>query len=149
MPTQPPIDRARPRPGLSLLVAALLLACCCALAAPGARAASIEGGNSFSELSQKAQEQETSTSEEKTTTTGSETGKESSSTGKGTIFIGAGAALVLLLGIAYVIVRDARRVAPAGAEDIDDGPRGRDPAVQMRKRRAKARAAKKQRKKNR
>ena len=48
-----------------------------------------------------------------------------------------------------MIVRDARRVAPAGAEDIGEGSAGHDPAAQHRKRRAKAKAARQQRKKNR
>jgi hypothetical protein len=52
----------------------------------------------------------------------------------------------LLAGVAFFIVRDSRRVAPAG-----DGLAGssRDRAVRLRKRRAKAKAARRQRKRNR
>jgi hypothetical protein len=56
---------------------------------------------------------------------------------------------VLLLAIGWVIVRDARRVAPAGEADLLDRGSARDTAARMRKRRAKARAARQQRKRNR
>jgi hypothetical protein len=148
MRSKPDFNRSA---GACLLAVAALLFCSWAFAASGARAAGFEGSNSLSELSQQAEssEGEGSSSETSTSTTGAE--KEStSSTGKSTIFIGAGAALLLLLGIAYVIVKDARRVAPAGvSDDFQDGPRGRDRAVEMRNRRAKAKAARNQRKKNR
>jgi len=54
---------------------------------------------------------------------------------------------VLLLGIAFLIVRDARRVAPASDEMQTGG--SRDPAARLRKRRAQAKAARRQRKRNR
>jgi hypothetical protein len=137
--------------GACLLAAVVLLCCSWAFAAAGARAAGLEGSSSLSELSQQAESSEGEGSSSETSTPKTSTEKESSSsTGKSTIFIGAGAALLLLLGIAYVIVKDARRVAPAGiSDDFQDGPRGRDRAVEMRNRRAKARAARRQRKKNR
>lgn len=116
-----------------------------ALGAPGALAANVEGGNAFSELSSKAQEEETTTSTP-TRTTGAETEAHNSNK---TVFVGIGAAILLLLAIAAVIVRDARRVAPAGAEEISEGRSGHDPAVRHRKRRARAKAARAQRKKNR
>ncbi len=59
------------------------------------------------------------------------------------IIVGA----ALLAGIAYMIVRDARSVAPVG----DGGVGGRaagDPAAALRKRRAKAKAGRQQRKRN-
>lgn len=140
-------DRAA---GACLLAVAALLCCSWAFAASGARAAGFEGSNSLNELSQQAESSEGEGSSSETSTSKTGTEKESSSTGKSAIFIGAGAALLLLLGIAYVIVKDARRVAPAGvSDDFQDGPRGRDRAVEMRNRRAKARAARRQRKKNR
>jgi ABC-type Fe3+ transport system permease subunit len=126
----------------AVLVTAALLALCVLL--PGvSAAASLEGGQALNELSQGAQEEET-TSTEATTSTSKESGNSSK-----TVFIGAGAAGVLLLVIAFVIVRDARRVAPAGAEDFIDGRPGTSPIARQRKRRAKARAARKQRKRNR
>jgi hypothetical protein len=118
----------------------------CALLAPAsAPAAGIEGGNSFNELSRKAQEEPSSTETKPATKT---SGSESRNSSK-TLLIGLGAAAVLLLAIGYVIVRDARRVAPAGAEEISEGRRGRDAAGRRRNRRAKAKAARRQRKKNR
>jgi hypothetical protein len=114
---------------------------------PAAAAANVEGGNSFNELSTKAQEQEQENTTS-TATTKSETETEAHNSNK-TLFIGIGAAIVLLVAIATVIVRDARRVAPAGAEEIGEGRSGRDRVAQHRRRRAKAKAARTQRKKNR
>jgi hypothetical protein len=58
------------------------------------------------------------------------------------------AAIALLVGIAFMILRDAHSVAP-----VTDGPEGsaatRNPAGKLRKRRAKAKAAKRQRRRNR
>ncbi len=54
----------------------------------------------------------------------------------------------MLAGIAFLILRDARGVTPAG--DLLGGGATREArAAQMRKRRAKAKAAKRQRKRNR
>jgi hypothetical protein len=112
-----------------------------------ALAASVEGGNSFSELSRKAQEQEqTTTTTESTSSTG--TTKETRNSKK-TILIGIAAAIVLLVGIASVIVRDARRRAPAEDPADIEARVNRDLALQQRKRRAKAKAARQQRKRNR
>jgi hypothetical protein len=116
-----------------------------ALAGPVSAAESVEGGNSFNELSQKAQ-QETTPTETTATTTGTEAEVHNSNK---TILIAIGAAIVLLVAIAFVIVRDARRVAPAGAEEFGEGKPGRNMAVQRRNRRKKARAAKAARKKHR
>lgn len=137
-----PPHRLRAR--VCLLAATALLAGG-ALSAPQAGAASVEGGNAFNELSQKAQEETTSTATR--TKTASSEGETRNS--NKTIFIGIGAAIVLLLGIGFVIVRDARRVAPAGAEDMAEASAARDTAVRHRNRRAKAKAARSQRKKNR
>jgi hypothetical protein len=133
--------------------ARLCLALACALLALGAvapaqvfAAGSLQGGGAFSELSEKAQEDEATTTTSETGTTAAT--KEPSNSEK-TIFIAAGAAAVLLLAIAFVIVRDARRVAPAGAEEFNEGRSAHDQAVRMRNRRTKAKAARRQRKKNR
>jgi hypothetical protein len=115
-------------------------------ATPAQAAESVEGGNSFNELSRKAQQETTPTETTATTTTGAEAEVHNSNK---TILIAIGAAIVLLIGIAFVIVRDARRVAPAGAEEFGEGKTGRDVAVRRRNRRSKARAAKSARKKNR
>lgn len=117
-----------------------------ALSPTALAAGSIEGGSSFSELSQKAQEREQTTSTESTSSTG--TAKETKNS-KTTILIGIGAAIVLLLGVAYVIIRDARRRAPAEDPAELEARVNRDLALQQRKRRAKAKAARQQRKRNR
>lgn len=126
------------------LLAAVLLLAIPAIGVSVANAGSIEG-NSFNELSQKAQAEEQTTSTATTPETGTTAETKNSQT---TIFIAVGAALVLLVGIAYVIVRDARRVAPATDPAEIEARAVRDNAAQMRARRAKAKAASKQRKKN-
>ncbi|HEY0517727.1 MAG TPA: hypothetical protein VGD00_11440 [Solirubrobacteraceae bacterium] len=135
--------RAVGRAPVCALLAALLL---CLATAPGAGAASVEGGNAFNELSQKAQEAPAKTETSTTATTAS---KEEPHNDNKTLLIGIGAAVVLLLAIGYVIVRDARRAAPVSGEDPYDQRKGYDPAVRQRKRRAKAKAARAQRKRNR
>jgi hypothetical protein len=135
----------RGRLGARVCVLAVTAVLCGAAAAPAAVAANVEGGNAFSELSRKAQEEETTTSTA-TTTAAAETETKNSSK---TLLIGIGVAIVLLLLIAGVIIRDARRVAPAGAVEMAEGSSARDPAVRRRNRRAKAKAARAQRKKNR
>jgi len=104
-------------------------------------AAGFEGNGSGSQLTEGAPETETQT----TTTTPA---KEASNS-KSTILIAGIAAVLLLSGIAFVIVRDARRVAPAGVDELAESRSGRDAAVALRKRRAKAKAARKQRKRTR
>jgi hypothetical protein len=128
------------------LLAVLAALGCGAVGAPAALAVNVEGGNAFNELSTKAQEEETTATTPETSTTSEETGAHNSNK---TIFIGVGAAIVLLLAIAVVIVRDARRVAPAGAEELSEGRSGEEKAARHRRRRAKAKAARAQRKKNR
>jgi H+/Cl- antiporter ClcA len=130
-------------PVCALAVAAML--CGGAAGAPVALAANVEGGNAFNELSSKAQEEENTTST--ATTTG--TSESEAHNSNKTILIAVGVAIVLLVAIAAVIIRDARRVAPAGAEELAEGGSGRDHAVRRRNRRAKAKAARTQRKKNR
>jgi hypothetical protein len=129
---------------------------CCALfalAQPVTAAAAGGTGTSESlnnktlgELANSAPETQTSTTSTSTSTRNSESG---SSTSRTLILVALGAAVVLLSGIGFVIVRDARRVAPAGDADLDGGRGGRDTAARMRKRRAKAKAARQQRKRNR
>lgn len=129
------------------LLATLVLLAVPTIGVSVAGATPVEGGNSFNELAQKAQAEEQATSTATTTNgeTGTTTETKNSQT---TIFIAVGVALVLLVGIAYVIVRDARRVAPAGDVAEIEARAVRDNAVQMRNRRAKTKAARQQRKKN-
>jgi hypothetical protein len=129
-----------------LLVCAVLSASLCASAAPLAFAAGgAAEGQAFSELS-KGAEAEPSTTTAKTETTATST---SNSNSKKTVIIAVGAAVVLLVAIATVIVRDARRMAPAGDGPIDEARAARDSAVALRRRREKAKAARRQRKRNR
>jgi beta-lactamase regulating signal transducer with metallopeptidase domain len=114
------------------------------LLAPGALAASLGGGNAFSELTQGQQESTTTTP--KTTTSTTSTEPTNSQT---VILLALGAAVLLLSVIAFVIVRDARRVAPAGDGDSLERGSARDSAARVRRRRAKAKAARQQRKRNR
>jgi len=126
----------------ALLSAALLGLC--VLAPVASSAASLEGGQALNELSQGAGEEQTTSTESTTSSAAKESGNSEK-----TVFIGAGAAGVLLLVIAFVIVRDARRVAPAGLPELIDGRPGTDPAARRRNRRNKAKAARRQRKRNR
>jgi len=119
----------------------LTLAC---VSAPVAFGASANESKAFNELTGGSGEAETTSTA--TTSTSSNT---SVSNSQGTVLLAGGAAVVLLAGIAFVIVRDARRAAPAGGGDLVDGRPASDPAVKLRKRRAKAKAARKQRKRTR
>jgi hypothetical protein len=110
-----------------------------------ALAASLETGGALSQLTEGGQEETTKTSTTKTTSTSSSSNTNSKSV---ILLVGAAAAL-LLAGIAFVIVRDARRVAPASETDVIEARTAHDTAVKLRKRRAKAKAARQQRKRNR
>ncbi len=145
------LTAARPPSPLRAFALILLLSLAlAAMAAPAlAASGSVEGGSSFNELSRKAQETEqtTSTATEKTTETAAKEVKNSDKT----LLIGFGAAVVLILAIAFVIMRDARRHAPAGDADPADleARTNHDILLRQRKRRAKAKAARQQRKRNR
>ena len=82
------------------------------------------------------------------TNTNARTGTETSTNSRTLILVAIGAAVVLLAGIAFVIVRDARRVAPAVDGDVVEARSGHNPAS-LARRRAKAKAARRQRKRNR
>ena len=120
----------------------LALAACSA--AP-ALAAGLGGGNSFNELT--GAQPETTTTD--TTSTAPGEAHTSSSNSTTLILIVGAAAIVLLVGIALVIARDARRVAPAGDAQLSEARSARDTAARVRRRRAQAKAARRQRKRNR
>ena len=85
-----------------------------------------------------------------TTTTETTATKESEPhNSRSTILIVAGAAVLLLSGVAFVIVRDARKVAPASEVEFAEGSTPRHTEAALRRRRAKAKAARRQRKRNR
>lgn len=113
-----------------------------ALLAPAPTFAALGGSSAFSELT----EGQTETTPTQTTTASTTTGTTSSS--GGILVIALGAAVLLLGGIAFLIMRDARSVAPAGDGLLGKGGSGHDTAAMMRKRRAKAKAARRQRKQN-
>jgi hypothetical protein len=65
------------------------------------------------------------------------------------ILLVLGAAVLLLMGIAFVIVRDARNVAPASDGELLEARSAHRSAAVLRRRRARAKAARRQRKRNR
>jgi uncharacterized protein HemX len=123
--------------------------CLCALLALGSAAAhapaAMSAGlsNPLGELS----ERESTTTPTKTTATTTES--SSSSNSSTVVVLALLAAGALLVGIAFVIVRDARRVAPVTDAELGEGGSARDSAARLRRRRAKAKAARQQRKRNR
>ncbi len=108
--------------------------------APAALAAGLGAGGALSELTEGSSEETTTA----TTSTSSDSGKLSSVV-LPAVVIGA----LLLMGIAFVIVRDARRVAPATEGELVEGSTPRHSEAALRKRRAKAKAARRQRRRNR
>jgi hypothetical protein len=128
---------------------ALIPLCICAIlavafAVPATSQAALGGGSAFSELTEGQTQTETTPTETTTTVASTETTSKSG----GVLVIAGGAALLLLGGIAFLIMRDARNVAPAGDGLLGKGGSSRDTAAMMRKRRAKAKAARRQRKQN-
>ncbi|HEY4427380.1 MAG TPA: hypothetical protein VGN08_04180 [Solirubrobacteraceae bacterium] len=113
--------------------------------APVAMSAGLNPGNAFSELAGGGQETPT-TPKPKTTTSSTSPEPTNSHT---VALLALGAAVVVLCGIAFVIARDARKVAPAGDLDALERGSARDSAARLRRRRAKAKAARQQRKRNR
>jgi hypothetical protein len=103
------------------------------------------GGNAFNELTQGG------TEPTKTTRTATNSRGSSSETtnSQSVVILAMVAAVVLLVAIAFVISRDARKVAPAGDPELTAGVASRDWALRQRRRRAKAKAARQQRKRNR
>ncbi len=134
------------------------LGCLCAVAAlvsagvcvPAAVAASAGGGSPFSELTEGGKEASTSTTPTTATTESTASTATSNSNTSSVLVLGLAAAGALIAGIAFMILRDARRVAPVPDGQVTGAGRpARDAAATMRKRRAKAKAARRQRKRNR
>jgi hypothetical protein len=111
---------------------------------PAALAAGLGAGGALSELTEGSSEETTTATTAATSTTSSESGN-SKSVILPAIIIG----LLLLMGIAFVIVRDARNVAPAAEGELVEGSTARHSEAALRKRRAKAKAARRQRRRNR
>ncbi len=131
---------------LAALVATFALLCA---AAPQAFAGvSLGSGN----LAEQAESESSSSSPSSTSTTGTKESKEAETTNSNhTLFIGIAVAVVLLGGIGFVIVRDARRRAPVSdaATDAAVERSHLDHQSQLRRKRARAKAARQQRKRNR
>ncbi len=112
--------------------------------------ASLEGaGNSFQHLTEGSSEESNTTSTASTTSsTSSSSGEESHGTGTvEAVVLAVGGAL--LAGVAFVIIRDARRWAPVGDAELVEGSTSRHSRAALQRRRAKAKAARRQRKRNR
>jgi len=113
--------------------------------AAGGAAPSEAGGSAFSKLTEKSGEEEaTKTTAAKKTVSGESTGAISSGVLLPILIVGGG----VLAGIAFLILRDARGVTPAG-DLLAPAGAAEARATRLRKRRAKAKAARQQRKRNR
>jgi hypothetical protein len=135
-----------PRRAASLSLSCLVTLAVCALTSPAALAATSTSGNAFSELTEGHSE---ATKTAPTSTVSRASSSETTTNSQTVIILALVAAVLLLVGIAFVIARDARKVAPAGDSELTAGMASRDWAARQRKRRAKAKAARQQRKRNR
>jgi beta-lactamase regulating signal transducer with metallopeptidase domain len=124
------------------LWAVLTLSLAIASAPAAIAATSLGGGSALSELTEGQ-----TTAPTQTTATTSAT--EATTNSKTVIILALVAAIALLIGIAFVIVRDARRVAPVTEAQLGEGGSARDSAAKLQRRRAKAKAARRHRKRNR
>jgi beta-lactamase regulating signal transducer with metallopeptidase domain len=138
---RPPLLRCAASLSLTLLVTLAI----CALASPAALSATSTSGNAFSELT----EGQSEPTKRPTSTAAHVSSSEPATNSQTVIILALVAAVLLLVGIAFVIARDARKVAPAGDPELAAGMASRDWAARQRKRRAKAKAARQQRKRNR
>jgi hypothetical protein len=138
-----PRSRLRRRTRLvacALVSLSLVLLSC---AAP-AMSASLGGSNSFNELTKSEPEAP------RTQTVSGQTSETSgTSNSKVLLLVGGAAAVALLGGIAFAIMRDARRVAPAGDAQLAEARSRSNAATRVRRRRAQAKAARHHRKRNR
>jgi hypothetical protein len=128
----------------SLCIVALLALATAAVAAPVAMSATPGGGNSFNELTEGQPEATKTATQARGVTNATET-----TNSRSLIILAMVAAVMLLIGIAYVIARDARRAAPQSDPQLAAGAGSADWAAKQRRRRAKAKAARQQRKRNR
>jgi hypothetical protein len=139
--------RQRPlcRRAACLCAGAILVLSCASATLPSASLAG-EGGGLGSELLEKVQQPEATTA---TTASTSSTSKEAPTNKSKTVVLVLVAAVVVLLAVGFVIVRDARKAAPAEGPAFADGGSARHNPTRQRKRRARAKAARQQRKRNR
>lgn len=130
------------------ILRAVLVLLVASLSLPGVASAELSSGG-LSELANKASEEEATKSAATTPANGKQETETNSSIPGTLALLGVAAIVVLLGGIAFVIVRDARSVAPVADGGASGGGGSRNPEVRLRKRRAKAKAARRQRKRNR
>jgi hypothetical protein len=144
--------RGEGRVGGRAIGAAAVLLCALAILAAGvpvAFATGVTQSKSFSELTSGGSgSEEAAPTKTATTATTARTGTETNTNSQTLILVAIGAAVLLLSAIGLVIVRDARRVAPAVDGEIAEARTGHNPAA-LARRRAKAKAARRQRKRNR
>jgi hypothetical protein len=137
-------DLPRRRAVSLLLCAVIALAFAGANAPVSVSAAGLSPSGALSELTEGAQTTPTRTTATTTTAT-----TEATTNSKTVIILALVAAFALLIAIAFVIVRDARKVAPATDSQLTAGGSARDSAARLQRRRAKAKAARRERKRNR
>jgi hypothetical protein len=112
---------------------ALCLSALLALALAGAHppaamsASNLSGSGSLSELTEGAQ----ATTPTQTTATTATTATEATTNSKTVIVLAIAAAFVLLIAIAFVIIRDARKVAPVTEGQLSEGGSSRDSAARL------------------
>lgn len=133
-----------PRHTVLVLVASLTLGACL----PAIAQAELSSGG-LTELASKAQQEEEAAASTTATRPANEKRASESSLPGPLVLLGVGAAVALLLGIAFVIVRDARSAAPVAEGAFASGGGSQGAEARLRKRRAKAKAARQQRKRNR
>jgi hypothetical protein len=113
--------------------------------APAAMSASLNENPALGELTGGSSAATQTTSTAATTTTSSSSDSKST-----TVVLGVlAAAVALIVGIAFFIMRDARSVVPAGEIPVGEASPTRHSPESLRRRRAKAKAARRQRKRNR
>jgi uncharacterized protein HemX len=113
---------------------------------PTATAAGIGGSGALSELTEGSPESSQTTT---ATTATTSTSSSESGIGNSVVYVGIGGAIVLIIGIGFFIMRDVRRVAPATDGEAIEAMNSKHTQAALRKRRAKAKAARQQRKRNR
>jgi hypothetical protein len=134
------------RASVCALCAVVLLAFAGAGAPAALATSSLGTGGALSELTGGNSATETTETSTSASTSASTTEPHNSDT---LLLLGGGAAIALLFGIAFLIMRDVRGVVPATDGDLLEGSTARHSEAALRKRRAKAKAARRQRKRNR
>lgn len=137
---------ARARACALCLCTLLALAC---TPAPAALAAGFGGNSTLNKLAESESPESTESTSSTETTKAAAATTSNSGIGGSILVIGVGTAVVLLAGIVFVIMRDVRSVAPVTDTELVEAATSRHSQAVMRKRRAKAKAARQQRKRNR